>query len=366
MTVQYLHDNLLAWSTFTAETAYDTAGTVNSTNFSTVVEIESIRVNYDDTRRDGQGEGNEFGSEGYVTRKSVTITMNFPFLRPNDLAGLSAYALGATAATQDGAVVAYRHKATLGSTLQSFSMVISEAGIQKLFTGCKINTLTIARSGEYWSATAEVIGSGRWVSNADSYPAEISEEPLLYGNTSMWLERGADVNIAAAPTQGSQNISASTPDDIKCDVTGDMSVTINNNLRTDRGYDCSNTNDSLARGQLERGAQREITAEFPMTFEDDQELTDFLGTDNVQEHIALEINQVETAQGVIAATGAMYFGFVLIVPRMNYEPIGEAADDDGVITRNLRLKAKTPTAADENSTEVIEIYTYNAQAAYMG
>ena len=367
MTDKYLHDNLLAVGTFTAESAYDTAETVNASNYSTVVEIDGIRGNYNHVRRDGMGEGNEFGSEGYVTRLDFGMTLSFPFLRPNDLAWLAAYTLGTTAATKDGAFDAYRHKNTLIATdIPSFSIVFTEAGIQKIATGCKINTLTIVRSGEYWSATADVIGSGRAVSNADSYPAEISEEPLVYGNTSMWIERGADVDITATPVQGAENISGSTPDDIKCDVTGDMTITINNNLRADRGYDCSNSNDALARGQLERGAVREITASFSMTFEDDQELTDFIGTNNVQEHIALEINQKETAQAVIDAGGAMFFGFIIIIPRGNYEPIAEAGDDDGVIVRNLTLKAKTPTSADENATDVIQIYVYNAQAAYAG
>ena len=223
MTDKYLHDNLLAVGTFTAESAYDTAETVNASNYSTVVEIDGIRGNYNHVRRDGMGEGNEFGSEGYVTRLDFGMTLSFPFLRPNDLAWLAAYTLGTTAATKDGAFDAYRHKNTLIATdIPSFSIVFTEAGIQKIATGCKINTLTIVRSGEYWSATADVIGSGRAVSNADSYPAEISEEPLVYGNTSMWIERGADVDITATPVQGAENISGSTPDDIKCDVTGDI------------------------------------------------------------------------------------------------------------------------------------------------
>ena len=369
MTKQYVHDNRLALSWFVAETAYDTAGTVEAAGFSTAVEIDPIRINNDDTRRDGMGEGSEFGSEGYVTRHGVTVNVSFPFLRPNDWAGLTAYALGSNSVAQDGALTAFRHKSVLSATvIPSFSMVALEAGIQKIYTGCKINVLTLARSGEYWSATAEVMCSGRRESNADSFPAEISEEPLLYGNTSMFIERGADVNVAATPTQGSQGISGATPDDIKCDVTGDMTITINNNLRSDRGYDCSNANDVLAKGQLDRGAKREITATFDMTFEDDQELTDFLGTLNVQEHIALEINQVETAQGVIdtGGGGVFLFGFVLIIPRAVYETIGESTDDEDVITRTFTLRAKTPTSADENTTDVIQIWTYNAQAAYAG
>jgi hypothetical protein len=103
-----------------------------------------------------------------------------------------------------------------------------------------------------------------------------------------------------------------------------------------------------------------------MTFEDAQEETDFLGADNVQTHMAIEVNCVETDQGVIAGGGAMYFGGILIVPRFAYDSIGGSEDDDGVLTRTLRGMILEPTAADEGSTDPVQIYAYAVADGYLG
>jgi len=367
MALKFTHDRAVYVSCFLKESDYDTAETVEAASGSTLVEFEGGSINYAHTRRDGVGEGNEFGSNGFVSRKDYTVSLTFPYLRPNDMAFLAAYSLGSSSATKDGAYAAYRHAATLVSTesIPTFSMVVSEAGLQKVLTGCAINTCTISRNGDYWQGTVEIIGT-RAATNADSFPAEIAEEPLLYGNTSVWYETGADTDIAATPVQGSENLSAGTPDNIKADIVSGPTITINNNLRNDRGYDASNSNDVMCKGQLHRGAKREVTVEWVQTFEADGYLTDFEGTANVQEHSAIEINCKETAQGVIATSGAMYYGFIFILPRANLDVIGEAGDDDGIVTRSLKLTAKTPTAADEGSTDVVQWFTYNGQADYAG
>ena len=366
MALQFTHARQGYVSCFLKESTFDTAETVEAASGSSLVEFEGGAINYGHTRRDGVGEGSEFGSDGYVSRKNYPFTLTFPFARPNDLAFCFAYALGTSAATQDGANAAYRHKNTLVSTenIPTFSYVVSEAGIQKIVTGAAINTLTVARSGDYITATAECIGT-RVASNADSFPAEISEEPFLYGNSSIWYETGANVDIAATPAQGAENISAATPDNIRADVVGGPTITINNNLRVERGYDAANANDVLCKGQFHRGAQREISVEWTQTFEADGYLTDFLGTNNKQEHCAFEWNIKETGQGVLAS-GNYYYGMIFILSRGVLDVIGEAADDDGILTRNLRLIAKTPTSADEGTTDVCQAYVYNVQAAYAG
>lgn len=366
MSVQYRYADQAAVSGFTAETAYDTAGTINATNFFTLQEFE-LGISYDDQRRDsGMGDGAEFGSDGYVVRKDVKMTLTIPQLRPNDLAFLAAYGLGTAAATQDAALTAYRHANTLASTLPSFSVLATEAGIKMLYAGCKINTLTISRNDAYWQGVAEIIGSGRRVSDATAFPATISEQPLLWANTNIWLESGADVDIAATPTQGSEGISAATPTDIRTRVFDGPNIAINNNLRVDDGYLAANANDELARGQLTRGARREISVDFTMTFESAQEETDFLGSSNMQTHMALEVHNKETAQGVIASTGAMFYGGIVVLPRFVYDTIGSSADSDGVITRSLKGIVKTPTSADEGSTDPIQIYSFTAQTGYAG
>lgn len=366
MALQYRHADQVYISAFLKESTFDTAETVQAASGCSLVEFEAT-LSYDHSRRDGVGEGTEFGDEGYMTRKNYTMSITFPFLRPNDLSFLAAFGLGTSAPVQDAAVTAYRHKNTLATDDDAipFSVVFKEAGIQKVLTGCAINTFSITKSGEYWSGSCEIIGS-RIASNADSFPAEISEEPMTTGNTLIYTETGANVNIDATPTQGAANISAATATDITGSTIDGPTLTVNNNLRNDQGYLATNANDTLCKGQLQRGSKREITVEWTQTFEADTDLTTFLGTNNKQTHMAIEIDHKETAQGVIASTGAMYYGFNIIVPRGVLDVIGSSADDDGVITRSLKLIAKTPTSSDENSVDVVQIYTYTAQAAYAG
>jgi hypothetical protein len=121
----------------------------------------------------------------------------------------------------------------------------------------------------------------------------------------------------------------------------------------------------MCKGQLDRGAKREITVEWTQTLEaSDGYLTDFEGSSNKQTHGCIEINVVETDQGTIDASGAFYYGWIFIMPRGVLDVIGESGDDDGVVTRTMRLMAKTPTTADETSTDVVQVFTYNAQTGY--
>jgi hypothetical protein len=362
MSLKYTYADKIAVSAFTKETSYDTALTVNDTNFYQPQEVDGIRINYADKRRDEAANGTELGGEGFLVAKDVSISLSLPFLRPTDLAWIAAYGLGTTAATQDGALAAYRHKGTRGDSIPSFNVLVLEAGIQTLLTGCKINTVEIKRSGEFLAATVGIVGSGRRTANADTFPSTIAESPLRYGDCSVWAETGADVDIAAAPSQGAENISAATPDDFKARVTGDFTFSLDNKLRVDRGFDASNASDTYCRGQLDRGAKREMSVTFPLTFEAATEETNFLA----QTHYAVELNCKATSLGVIATTGAMYYGGIIILSRAVLDTIGEAGDDDGIKTRTLKFIPKEPTAADENTTEPVFIYAYNAQAAFAG
>jgi len=367
MALQFRHADQVYVSAFKKESTWDTAETVEAASGYSLSEFEAS-LSYDQTRRDGQGEGTEMGSEGYISRRAYTLSLTFPFVRPHDLAFMAAFGLGTTSATADGASYCHNNNLITTALIPSFSVVLLEAGVQKILTGCAINSFSISRSGDYWSGTCEILGS-RIATNADSFPAEVSEEPLLYGNTNIWLESGANVDITAedSQAQGAENISASTPTNITADVTGDMTITVNNNLRSERGFDAPNSSDATCRGQLHRGAKREVTAEWTQTFESDAlSYTLFEGSSNVQTHVALEVNQKETAQGVIA--GTTYYGFIAIIPRAVFEVLGSSADDVGVITRNLKLIAKTPTTADEGAgaaSQPIQLYVYNGQATFM-
>ena len=366
MALQFSHDRQVYVAAFKKEGAatFDTAQTVEAASGCSLVEFEGGAIDYKETRRDGVGEGGEFGYESYLSRYDYGCSLTFPFLRPNDLGFLFGYAMGTSAETS-GTGTEYRHKNTLVSTaiLPAFDMVVKEAGLQKIMTGCAISSLTVSRNGDYVQASCEIVGT-RLADNSDAFPAEIAEEPMLYANSGIWIESGADIDIAATPTQGAENISAGTPDDIRADVVEGPTITINNNVRLDRAWDAANTNNVLCKGQLHRGAKREITVEWTQNFETDAIYDYFIGASNVTSHVAFEWNLKETAQGVIGSGGAMYPGFIFIMPRGALEPVGAASDNDGVLTRSYKLVAKTPTTAADSETNPALAYVYTAQAGY--
>ena len=176
MALQYRYADKAMVSTHKKETAYDTVfPTYTAGNYTTLQEA-TLAIGYDDTPRrvQGMGDGTEFGSDSYVSRKDIRMTLTIDNLRPHDMAWLSAYALGSTAQTQDAALTAYRHKQTLASASQlpSFSISASEAGEQNAYTGCIIQTLTISSdNGGYLQAVAEIIGSGRRNTDSQTFPS---------------------------------------------------------------------------------------------------------------------------------------------------------------------------------------------------
>jgi len=364
MALQFTHGRQVYVQAFLKESEWDTAETVEAASGYTLSEFEGGAIDYKEVRRDDISQGCEFGYDGYISRHDYGCSLMFPYLRPTDLGFLFGYALGTSAETA-GTGTEYRHKNTLVSTgiVPTFAMVVKEAGLQKLITGCAISSLTVSRNGDYVQASCEIVGT-RIADNSDDFPAEIAEEPLLYGNSSIWIESGADIDITATPDQGAENISAGTPDDLRADIVEGPTITINNNLRLDRAWDAANATDVMCKGQLHRGAKREITVEWTQNFESDAIYDYFIGASNVTSHVAFEWNLVETAQGVIGSGGAMYFGFIFMMPRGNLEPVGAASDNDGVLTRSYKLTAKTPTTAADSETNPVLAYVYTAQAGY--
>ena len=373
MALQYRYADKVMVSTHKKETAYDTVfPTYTAGNYTSLQEF-TLAIGYDDERRvQGMGDGTEFGSDSYVSRHDVRMTLTIDNLRPNDLAWLSAYALGSTGQTQDPALTAYRHKQTLSSSSQlpSFSISASEAGEQNAYTGCIIQTLTISSdNGGYLQAVAEIIGSGRRNTDSQTFPATIVEQPLLSNDTRVWMETGDTIDIQTFPAvDGTSALVAGAAPSIVLTsrVFGGWTVTISNALREAQGYMAPNTDDNLARGELLRGARREITADLSgVSFESDEFEDYFLGTSNTQAHMALEINNRNTLAGVIADGGTFFFSGVIVIPRMTFDPMGSSGDDEGVITRDLKLTALNPTSAADGTDDVIQIYVQNTETAYM-
>lgn len=371
MAVQYRYADKAMVSAITAETAYDTlVGTYTSSYYMTLKNFE-LAISYDDTRvKAGRGDGTEFGLDSYVSRHDVRMTLTQNMATANDIAWMSAYALGVTTETANTNDYLHDHTLSSASQLPSFTVLATEAGEMNQYTGCVIDTLTISTDNAgYIQAVATIIGSGRRVTNSQTYVTILDTPPLISNMTSIWMETGATIDIQAAPaTDGTTTLTATTASiDLTARVLGGWTVTINNKLRADQGYQKPNSDDNFARGELLRGAEREMTAELNgVTFESDEFEDYFLGASStaIQPHMALEIHNYNDDYGAIATS--WFYTMVIIFPRMTLDPMGTSGDDDGIITRNLKLTALTPVSASDGTSDPIQLYVRDGIAAYAG
>ena len=368
MAVQYRYADQAMVSALTMETSYDTlVGTYTSSQYKTLKNFE-LAISYDDTRvKAGRGDGTEFGLNSYVSRHDVRMTLTQSMATAEDVAWMSAYALGVTAETANTLDYLHDHTLSTASQLPSFTVLATEAGEMNQYTGCVIDSLVISTDNAgYIQALATIIGSGRRVTNAQTYVAIGTEPPLISNMTSIFMETGDAIDIQELAVDGTTSLTATTASiDLTARVLGGWTVTINNNHRADKGYIKPNSDDNLARGELLRGAQREMTAELSgVTFESDEFEDFFLGATAtaLQPHMALEIHNFNDDYGAIATS--WFYTMAIIFPRMTLDPIGGSGDDDGIITRDLKLTALTPTAAADGTADPIQFYVTDSIAAY--
>ncbi len=360
-------------SAITKETAFDTlVGTYTTSQYYLLKNFE-LAISYDDTRVPaGLGDGTEFGLESYVSRHDVRMTLTQSMATTDDVAWMSAFALGVMAAPGNE-TTGYLHDHTLAvaatTQLPSFTLLATEAGEMNQYTGCVIDTLVISTDNAgYIQAVATIIGSGRRTTNSQTYVAVGTTPPMLSGNTSVFMETGATIDIQVLSIDGTTSlVVGSASVDLTARVLGGWTISINNNLRADQGYLKPLAADNLARGELLRGARREMTAELSgCTFESD-EFEDFMlgaTATGIQPHMAIEISNFDASSGVISTT--WYYTMSIIFPRMTLDPMGSSSEDDGVITRDLKLTALTPVSGTDGTADPIQFYVRNKTAAYAG
>ena len=370
MAVQYIHADKEMVSAITAESPYDTiVGTYTSSQYKTLKNFE-LAISYDDTRQPaGQGDGTEFGLESYVSRHDVRMTLTQNMATAEDVGWMSAFALGITDETANTSDYLHDHTLTTVSQLPSFTVHASEAGEENEYSGCVIDSLVISTDNAgYIQAVATIIGSGRRTTNTETFVAISTEPPLISNMTSIFMETGAAIDIQALAVDGTTSLTATTASiDLTARVLGGWTVTINNNHRADQGYLQPNSDDNLARGELLRGAKREMTVELSgVTFESDEFEDFFLGATAtaIQPHMAVEIHNFNDDYGVIVTS--WFYTMAIIFPRMTLDPLGAASEDDGIITRDLKLTALTPVSGDDGTSDPIQFYTRDSIAAYAG
>lgn len=372
MALQYRYADKAMMSWIYRETAYDTVMTGYSTTEYTQLRNFTLAIGYDDTRVPALlGDGTEFGLESYVSRHDVRMTLTLNMATFTDIAALSAYALGITGESETSGDFLHDHTLASDSQLPSFTVVASEGGQQYAYSGCVIDTLTVSTDNAgYIQVVAEIIGSGRRTSNAESFITALSDPPMVSNDTSIFTEIGGTTAIQALSENGETSLVATTVTsgyDLTSRVLGGWTVVISNNLRAEQGYQKPNSTDHFARGECLRGARREMTATLSgVTFEDVVHMTNFLGaaTTAIQPHLSLEISNYNENYGVIA--NALYYTMSIIFPRMTLDPHGASGDDDGIITRDLKLTALTPVVGTDGTADPIQFYVRDEIPEYAG
>lgn len=304
--------------------------------------------------------GSQFATTDEIARQDLRLAYSEPRVRPTHLAGFAALAAGAEAAVvQDGALTAYRHKFTpVAATTQCASIGIEEkaAGEQYVYKGVKCDSFRLARGGpsnNYWTLDVGLVGSGTRATSSTAFPAKVTAaDPLRWQDTYCWLESGTDISIDATPTQAAENISSGTPDNFRTRLLG-VEFTHGNDLQADDGYAPGG---SKVRTRLDHGPGRGATVRVTLICDETTlaaERAYYTGRAN----LALE---VEVNSGVlIAAGGAMYYGFDLIIPRLRLSPIA----------RGVEAGFQTITLAgdcmDDGTNPLWILYVYDAQSAYL-
>ena len=197
-----------------------------------------------------------------------------------------------------------------------------------------------------------LIGSGTRATAADAFPAKLSEVPLRWQDTYAWIETGTDISIDAAPTQGLENISSGTPDALRTTRLLDAEFNWGNDLQADDGYAPGG---SAVRTRLDHGPARNGTIRLELIV-DEATLAAERAYYTGQVTCCVEV-EVKGAS-VIAATGAMYPGFDLIIPSTRLAPIARGVRD-GVNTITFAGEVY-----DDGTNPVAILYVYNAQTTF--
>lgn len=301
--------------------------------------------------------GSQHATLSEIIYQDARFTYGEPRIRPSHLGGLAALALGnLSASVQDAALAAYRHKILpVGATVVLPGIGIQEkaSGEQYKYSGVRADSIRIYRNGAYWAVEVALIGSGTRATAADAFVAKLTgENPLRWQDTFCWLETGTDISIDAAPTQGLENISSGTPDALKSRLV-DAEFRWGNDLQAEDGYAPGG---SAVRTRLDHGPGRIGNVRLDLIV-DEATLAAERAYYTGQVNTCVEIENKGAT--VIAAGGAMYPGFDLIIPRTKLRPIGRGVRDGyNVITFEGEL-------FDDGVNETAILYVYSAQATYL-
>jgi hypothetical protein len=299
--------------------------------------------------------GYEFVNQQEIARQSMRLQYTEPRVKPNTLAGLMALVLGNVAASdQDSTNDAYRHRIVPASSISLPSIgaqVLRENGTQWKYAGIKGETFTLANNGPYFRFQANMIGSGKRETASDAFTAAIDESWLRWGDAKIYLKNtsGTPITLDTTPTQGSANLGGSEVN-FSTRVL-DLSITFTNNLQPEMGYRAST---GLLRTNFHPSRR---VASLSMKFEVDSsteatELNYYLN----QAQLAFEL---QVSSGVAIDSGAYYYGFSIVIPRLQLTAIPRSATQE---LENLEFAGQVH---DDGTNPTLCAFVYDGQATYL-
>lgn len=354
------HEQELMISTLTRETAYGTPPAVSSSSFQRMSGYNMNPENNDTVIDDSEEiHGSEIATTQEITEFSENLPLEFPKVTPNALAAFGMLAMGAEAITQDEALTAYKHYITMvgeNTALPSVGAYLKQADQQRKYVGIKAGNLDISsEENGHVAMNVGLMSSGQITESSETMQAAVAEVLMRAADTKVYLNPtpnpATDIIAAANLAQDTDNISSGQS------LTGlgsrvkSWSFGLNNNISDQRGHGGQGFSQDLNFGS------RELTVEMALRFNDKTEYDYY----TAQTYMALEFNNRRVGAGVIAATGAYYWGFILRIPKLQLKvkPVSTGGVKDPL---EVTL---TGTILDDGTNQFFDLTVYNAIAAYL-
>jgi hypothetical protein len=301
--------------------------------------------------------GSEMVTHQEIARQSVRMTYTETRTKPHTVASMLGLTLGTIVGTQDGALTAYRQKITPATSLAIPSIAaqtLRENAAQYRYDGIKSESfeLSMEQANPYIRSSTVLIGSGSRVPAVDAFPPAIAENWLPMGKAKLYLKNtaGTPITIPPVPSQTAPNLGGSEVDFSSRILAWTFRWT--NNLQPDFWY---RPGGGLVRNEF-HPTRRMATVTLRLQVNSSEEAT-YLDYYFNQTPLALEMN-LNTGQ-VVAATGVMFSGVILLIPRVQFRPITRGQTNQ---LEDLQLEARV--MSDGTNPESIG-FVYSTPAAYL-
>lgn len=340
-------------STNSAESAYDTADTVDSKILvnAGVIPDDSVEV-IDNLDLIG---GTEEPGNATLISQSLTFPMAQTRVKPHTLAAIASFALGSVTTTAAGgsAATTKRHKIVpaASTTMNSFTMEgLLKTGLQNKYSGCVVDGFNLSftrQSNRFCDLTASILGSGTTTSGTAT-ASEVAEGGLNAATAAVWLTNAAydgtpDEVLAIGSTDSDL---AGNPAALGANVIG-FEWDYQNNIDPGFLYTIG-SGDQF--GIAERTA-RSQTVTLTLLWQDETYRANMISDDDMA--LQLKIRNAEVA------SESFYYGINLIFPKLRIQS-RPRSEQSGRIIETI-----TFTVLEHATQGSVELNVFNIQTAYM-